>query len=116
LSRSIHFTAASKAALTAAASSILFACMAMIARLLSPAIPGQQVAFVRFLTGVVVTALACGLLRLDLRPRRWGWLISRGVFGGAAVLLYFRCIEKIGVGVATLLNYSVLPASVRELT
>lgn len=80
--------------------------MAMLARLVSRTIPGNQVALVRFVTGVVVTALACFFLRLDLRPRRWGWLVSRGVFGGAAVLLYFKCIEKIGVGMATLLNYT----------
>jgi drug/metabolite transporter (DMT)-like permease len=96
----------SKASLAALASSSLFACMAMLARLLSRTIPGHQVALIRFLTGVAVTALACGLFRLDLRPRRWGWLVSRGLFGGAAVLLYFQCIEKIGVGVATLLNYT----------
>lgn len=80
--------------------------MAMLARLVSRTIPGNQVALVRFVTGVVVTALACVFLRLDLRPRRWGWLLSRGIFGGAAVLLYFKCIEKIGVGMATLLNYT----------
>jgi len=80
--------------------------MAMLARLLSRTIPGHQIAFVRFATGVLVTVLACAFARLDLRPRRWGWLVSRGVFGGAAVLLYFHCIEKIGVGMATLLNYT----------
>ena len=46
------------------------------------------------------------IFRANLRPRRWGWVISRGVFGGIAVLLYFTCIEKIGVGIATLLNYT----------
>jgi drug/metabolite transporter (DMT)-like permease len=97
---------ASKAALTALASSTLFAAMAMTARLLSRTIPGHQVAVVRFVTGVLVTLLACALWRLKLRPRRWGWLISRGIFGGAAVLLYFHCIEKLGVGMATLLNYT----------
>jgi drug/metabolite transporter (DMT)-like permease len=96
----------SQAALTALASSTLFAAMAMTARLLSRTIPGHQVAVVRFVTGVVVILLACVILRLDLRPKRWGWLISRGLFGGAAVLLYFQCIEKIGVGMATLLNYT----------
>ena len=99
-------TETSKASLTALASSLLFAAMAMVARLLSRTIPGHQVALVRFATGVVVTALAYTVLRLDLRPRRWGWLLSRGIFGGAAVLLYFHCIEKIGVGMATLLNYT----------
>jgi drug/metabolite transporter (DMT)-like permease len=80
--------------------------MAMLARLVSRTIPGNQVALVRFVTGVIVTGLACVFLRLDLRPRRWGWLLSRGLFGGAAVLLYFKCIEEIGVGMATLLNYT----------
>jgi drug/metabolite transporter (DMT)-like permease len=98
--------ASSKAPLVALVSSTIFAAMAMVARLLSRTIPGHEVAFVRFVTGVVVTAMAVPLLRLDVRPRRWGWLISRGVFGGAAVLLYFGCIEKIGVGLATLLNYT----------
>jgi drug/metabolite transporter (DMT)-like permease len=80
--------------------------MAMVARLVSRTIPGHEVALVRFVTGVLVVGLAVALLRLDLRPRRWGWLISRGVFGGVAVLLYFQCIEKIGVALATLLNYT----------
>jgi drug/metabolite transporter (DMT)-like permease len=99
-------TDTNNASLTALASSLLFAAMAMMARLLSRTIPGHQVALVRFVTGVVVTVLAYAILRLDLRPRRWGWLLSRGIFGGAAVLLYFHCIEKIGVGMATLLNYT----------
>ncbi len=106
MSHSVQSAYSSKAALSAVASSTLFACMAMVARLVSATIPGHQVALIRFATGVVVVAIAGGALRLDLRPRRWGWLVSRGVFGGAAVLLYFQCIEKIGVGIATLLNYT----------
>jgi drug/metabolite transporter (DMT)-like permease len=43
---------------------------------------------------------------ISLRPQRWGWLVARGIFGGLAVLLYFTSIEKVGVGVATLLNYT----------
>ena len=96
----------SSAPLTALASAALFALMAMVARQLSHTIPGPQIAFVRFIVGVLATLLAWPMLRLDLRPRRWGWLISRGIFGGAAVLLYFHCIEKVGVGMATLLNYT----------
>jgi drug/metabolite transporter (DMT)-like permease len=95
-----------KAVLSALASSGLFAAMAMVARLLSHTIPGPQVALVRFVIGVVVVLVFLAMFRADLRPRRWGWVISRGVFGGTAVLLYFTCIEKIGVGIATLLNYT----------
>lgn len=95
-----------KAVAAALASSGLFAAMAMVARLLSHTIPGPQIALVRFAigTGVVLGFLA--IFRADLTPRRWGWVISRGIFGGTAVLLYFLCIEKIGVGIATLLNYT----------
>lgn len=80
--------------------------MAMVARLLSRTIPGPQVALVRLAIGVLVVLGFLAIFRADLRPRRWGWVISRGVFGGIAVLLYFKCIEKIGVGIATLLNYT----------
>jgi len=80
--------------------------MASLARQVSPAIPGPQIAFLRFATGVPVTLVALLVARVEIRPRRWGWLAARGVFGGLAVLLYFTSIEKIGVGVATLINYT----------
>lgn len=90
----------------ALASAVLFAVMAGLARAVSSHIPGPQVAFLRFSTGVAVTLVAALGARVDLRPRHWGWLLARGVFGGVAVLFYFTGIEKIGVGVATLINYT----------
>ena len=98
--------AARGASLVALTSSGLFAAMALVARLLSRTIPGPEIALVRFAIGVVVVLFLLIFLRVQLRPRRWGWLLSRGVFGGTAVLLYFTSIEKIGVGIATLLNYT----------
>jgi drug/metabolite transporter (DMT)-like permease len=80
--------------------------MAMVARLLARSLPGPQIAMVRFAIGVIVVLSLLALLRIQLRPKRWGWLLSRGVFGSTAVLLYFTSIEKIGVGIATLLNYT----------
>lgn len=99
--RSLH-----KATLIALSSSVLFAIMAMIAREVAFTIPGPQVALVRFTTGVLVTLAAWAMFPISLRPQRWGWLVARGIFGGLAVLLYFTSIEKVGVGVATLLNYT----------
>ena len=99
-------TSTRTAILTAAASSGLFAVMAMVARWLSRTVPGHQIAFVRFATGVGVVLGYLAIFRANLSPRRWGWLLTRGVCGGIAVLLYFTCIEKIGVGAATLLNYT----------
>jgi drug/metabolite transporter (DMT)-like permease len=95
-----------QATLVALASAVLFAIMASLARLVSSHIPGPQIAFLRFATGAVVTLVAVLVARVDLRPHHWGWLVARGVFGGVAVLCYFTGIEKIGVGVATLINYT----------
>jgi drug/metabolite transporter (DMT)-like permease len=87
-------------------SSSLFAIMALLAKVASRHIPGTQAAAVRFATGVVATGVLWGAGRIDIRPRRWGWLIARGVFGGSAVLAYFSSMQRISVGEATLLNYT----------
>ena len=79
--------------------------MAVAAKSVAPRIPGPQAALVRFLIGVGVTTVACSPPgRVVIRPRRWGWLLARGFFGGISVLCYFACIERVPVGVATLLN------------
>jgi drug/metabolite transporter (DMT)-like permease len=88
------------------ASSTLFAIMAVMAKLASRHVPAVQAAFVRFATGVVVTGAMWATGRIDLRPRRWGWLVARGFFGGSAVVLYFSALQRIPVGEATLLNYT----------
>lgn len=93
-------------ALRLVASSTLFAIMAVLAKLVSRHIPGPQAAFVRFATGVVATGAMWGTGRIDLRPRRWGWLFARGLFGGTAVVCYFSAMQRIPVGEATLLNYT----------
>jgi drug/metabolite transporter (DMT)-like permease len=97
---------ARRASWLALGASGLFTTMAMLARLLGRTVPGQEIALVRFATGIVIVLGVLVVLRIELRPRRWGWLLSRGVFGGTAALLYFVCIAKIGVGMATLLNYT----------
>jgi drug/metabolite transporter (DMT)-like permease len=99
-------TLARRASASLLVSATLFAAMAMLARLVSRSIPGPQVALVRFSFGVAVVAGAWAVFRVELRPHRWRWLIARGLFGGTSVLLYFTCIEHLGVGRATLLNYT----------
>ena len=93
-----------RAALALCLSSLLFAVMAIAAKLVAPRIPGPQAALVRFTLGFAVTVLAFGTGWAVIRPRRWGWLLARGFFGGVAVISYFACIERVPVGVATLLN------------
>jgi drug/metabolite transporter (DMT)-like permease len=80
--------------------------MAVLTKLASRHIPGPQAAFVRFGTGVVATAVLWSAGRIDIRPRRWGWLVARGFFGGTAVVAYFSAMQRIAVGEATLLNYT----------
>jgi drug/metabolite transporter (DMT)-like permease len=91
---------------TLVASAFLFGFMAVAARVASRHIPGPEVAMVRFAVGIAVVLGAMALGRAHIRPRRWGWLFLRGLFGGLAVYFYFSCIEHVGVGLATLLNYT----------
>jgi drug/metabolite transporter (DMT)-like permease len=90
--------------MTLVVSSVLFAVMAAGAKLATRRLPGAEVALFRFLTGIVVTGIAVASGAARIRPRRWGWLAARGVFGGAAVVTYFSAIQAGPVGVATLLN------------
>jgi drug/metabolite transporter (DMT)-like permease len=95
---------ARRAALMLIVSSTLFAIMALGTKLATRRLPGPEVALVRFMVGIVVTAVAFATGTVRIRPRRWGWLTARGLFGGAAVVSYFASIQTIPVGVATLLN------------
>jgi drug/metabolite transporter (DMT)-like permease len=86
------------------AAAILFALMAVLVKVAAAALPGPEVAFVRFAIGLAACALAATRLRLRTRNRMG--LFLRGAYGGAAVLCYFLAIEHLPVGVATLLNYT----------
>jgi drug/metabolite transporter (DMT)-like permease len=87
-------------------SAACFAVMALLTKIASRHIPATQAAFVRFATGVVATGLLWSAGRVEIRPRRWGWLVARGFFGGTAVVAYFSAMQRIAVGEATLLNYT----------
>ena len=86
------------------AAAALFAAMAVVAKAAVSAIPGPEVAFVRFCIGLVACAIAA--TRIRLRTHNKMGLLLRGGYGGGAVLLYFLAIEHLPVGVATLLNYT----------
>jgi len=87
-------------------SAVLFGAMAFTAKLASARLSGSQVALIRFTTGALPALLIPRFRRSALTFQRWDLLFYRGIFGGAAVLCYFIAIEKISVGVATLLNYT----------
>ncbi|HWE26997.1 MAG TPA: DMT family transporter, partial [Polyangia bacterium] len=83
---------------------LLFSVMALLAKASAARVPGTEVAFVRFVCGLVAVALAA--TRVKLRPHNWRGLFLRGLFGGTAVFGYFMAIEHLDVGLATLLNYT----------
>ena len=54
----------------------------------------------RTLMAFAVVAAVAVLLRLDLRPKRWGGVVARSLLHGFAVLLYFGCLAFLPVAVA----------------
>ena len=78
--------------------------MAAGAKLATRRLPGPEVALVRFVVGTFAVAGAAGLGFARIRPRRWGWLVMRGLCGGTAVVTYFASIGSTPVSVAALLN------------
>jgi len=65
---------------------------------------GCQVTLVRFVLGIGFVVALFRARPGTFRPVRRGLLVSRGLFGGIAALLYFLSIEQIPAGEATLLN------------
>jgi drug/metabolite transporter (DMT)-like permease len=87
-------------------SAMLFGAMAFTAKLASARLSGSQVACIRFAIGCLPALLIPRFRRRAMTFQRLDLLFYRGFFGGLAVLCYFIAIEKISVGVATLLNYT----------
>jgi drug/metabolite transporter (DMT)-like permease len=89
------------------AAGLLFGLMAALARrgsLGGDAFTGPQMAFARMAFG---TAMTLALFRLrpgTFRPVNVRLLVTRGLLGGAAVVLYFLALARIPAGEATLLN------------
>jgi drug/metabolite transporter (DMT)-like permease len=86
------------------AAALVFAAMALATKLAAARLPGPQIAFVRFVIGLAVCAVA--RTRVTMRANNKLGLLMRGAYGGAAVLFYFIGIAHLPVGIATLLNYT----------
>jgi drug/metabolite transporter (DMT)-like permease len=99
-------TATRRALLLMFGSAMLFGAMAYTAKLASARLSGAEVAMIRFATGLLPALLIPRFRRSAFTFHRLDLLFYRGFFGGVAVLCYFIAIEKISVGVATLLNYT----------
>ena len=96
-----------RALLLLVASSAAFGLMAFLAKLATARIDGAQVAMIRFAVSLVpILFFSPTFRRAAFTFHRLDILFIRGIFGGVAVLLYFLAIERIPVGLATLLNYT----------
>ena len=85
----------------------LFGLMAALARLASRGqggFSGEQMTTVRSAVGIVLVAGVFWMRPGLFRPVRHRLLVTRGVLGGLAVLLYFAALARIPVAEATLLN------------
>ena len=89
-----------------AIASVLFAAMAVLTRSVSGQMSSGQLVVIRFSIGLVGVAAIFAWRRQGPRMPRPGMLAMRGLLGGASVYCYFVAIERLGVGPATLLNYS----------
>ncbi len=89
------------------ASGLLFGFMAALARLGSTGadgFTGPQMAFARMAVGTGMCLLLFRLRPGTFRPVNARLLVTRGLLGGAAVVLYFLSLSRIPAGQATLLN------------
>lgn len=86
------------------AASVSFGLMAFLVKIATRELPGSQVALIRFLVALAPLLVIPSVRRASLKIGRFRPLIIRGLFGGAAVILYFTAISHIPVGVAALLN------------
>jgi drug/metabolite transporter (DMT)-like permease len=94
-----------------AGSALCFGLMAILARKLT--LPGMgftagHLAVMRFVVGALLSLAAFGLLPGLYRPSNYRLLVTRGLSGGAVVVLYFYALAHIPAGEAGIL-YNVFP-------
>ncbi len=99
------------ARLQLAGSALCFGLMAILARKLT--LPGMgfsagHLAVMRFVVGALLSLVAFGLIPGLYRPSNYRLLVTRGVSGGAVVVLYFYALAQIPAGEAGIL-YNVFP-------
>jgi drug/metabolite transporter (DMT)-like permease len=89
-------------------SAILFSFMSVLVRIAADmqGISAWKTSEIRFLTGIAIILIMSLWMRDPLRFVNRRWLLSRGLFGGAAVSIYFYSITQIGIAKATIFTYT----------
>lgn len=94
-----------------AGSALCFGLMAILARRLTQPDPGftpGHLAVLRFGVGAVASLAAFGLMPGLYRPRNYRLLVTRGLSGGAVVVLYFFALAHMPAGQAGIV-YNLFP-------
>lgn len=87
------------------ASTVFFCLMSGLVRYASDIDPYKTTLF-RFIVGLGILGTAALFGRISLTFVHGPLLLLRGLFGGAAILIFFASVSKLGVGKATILIYS----------
>ena len=89
-------------------SAILFSLMSVLVRVVAETqgVNAWKTAEFRFLISIIMVLAISFWLRDPLRFVNRPWLISRGLFGGAAASIYFYSITHIGIAKATIFTYT----------
>ncbi|MBN2181841.1 MAG: DMT family transporter [Sedimentisphaerales bacterium] len=95
----------SKGTMLILASTVFFCLMSALVRYASDIDPYKTTLF-RFVVGLGILGTAALFGRIKLKFVNGPLLFLRGLFGGAAILLCFFSIAKLGVGKGTVLIYS----------
>lgn len=85
-------------------STLLFGTMSVLVKMMPGDLSGQSIAFFRFLTGAILSALSILVLRQTFRIRDPWDVLLRGITGSSSMIFYFMAIQMGASGRATLLN------------
>lgn len=89
-------------------SAIVFSFMSVLVRVAadSQGLSAWKTAEFRFLISMALVVAVSYAVRDPLRFVNKRWLVSRGLFGGAAACIYFYSITQIGIAKATIFTYT----------
>lgn len=85
---------------------LCFISVTALVKYMGTALPPAQMAFLRYLLGLIFLVPALGALRAaHLTPRQWGFFGFRGLTHGLAVITWFYAMTQIPIADVTAMNY-----------
>ncbi|WP_187429255.1 Riboflavin transporter [Roseobacter fucihabitans] len=85
---------------------LCFVAVTALVKYIGPRLPPVEMAFLRYLLGLVFLLPVLGSLRAaHLTRRQWGFFTLRGVVHGCGVMLWFYAMVRIPIADVTAMNY-----------